>query len=105
MSIPEHSRAVQVTSHGGPEVNAIATVPTPAPKPGEALVRVRFAGVNFIDNYQRTGLYPGETPYVPGMEGAGEVGARPTWPSATRSRGRGCAGASPNTPRCRPPSS
>ena len=75
MSIPEHSRAVQVTAHGGPEVNQIATVPTPRPKPGEALVRVRFAGVNFIDNYQRTGLYPGETPYVPGMEGAGEVAA------------------------------
>ncbi len=50
MSIPEHSRAVQVTAHGEPEVNQIATVPTPKPKPGEALVRERFTGLNFIDN-------------------------------------------------------
>ncbi len=47
----------------------------PEPGPGEARVRLSAAGVNFIDVYQRTGTYPGQLPFTPGLEGAGQVDA------------------------------
>lgn len=62
-----------MSAYGGADVNALATLATPQPKAGEALVRVHSAGVNFIDVYQRTGIYPGELPCTPGVEAAGEV--------------------------------
>ena len=68
-------RALQVLRHGGADSLVLADVPTPEPGPREARVRVRVAGVNFIDVYHRTGLYPVQTPFVPGMEGAGVVDA------------------------------
>lgn len=71
--IPTHHQAFHVTRYGGPEVLELKTLPVPQPGAGEALVRVRAAGVNFVDNYQRSGLYPGEIPFVPGNEGAGEI--------------------------------
>lgn len=71
--IPTHHQAFHVTRYGGPEVLELKTLPVPKPGPGEALVRVRAAGVNYVDNYQRTGMYPGEIPFVPGNEGAGEI--------------------------------
>lgn len=48
-------RAIQVTEAGGPEVLKIADLPDPEPGPGEILVDVAAAGVNFIDTYQRSG--------------------------------------------------
>ena len=66
-------RAIQVRAHGGPEVLEAVELNDPTPGPGELLVRVAAAGVNYIDTYQRTGLYPGPTPFVPGLEGAGTV--------------------------------
>lgn len=48
-------------------------VERPSPGPGELLVRVHAAGVNFIDTYQRSGVYPMDFPHIPGSEGAGEV--------------------------------
>jgi NADPH2:quinone reductase len=66
-------RAVVVSHHGGPEGLRLAEVPDPEPGPGQAVVRVAATGVNFIDVYHRTGLYPGELPFVPGVEGAGVV--------------------------------
>src|SRR5918912_2183759 len=66
-------KAIRVNEHGGPEVLSYEDVPDPEPGPGEARVRLAAAGVNFIDVYQRTGLYPIETPFTPGLEGAGEV--------------------------------
>lgn len=68
-------RAIQVTSPGGPEVLAAADLPVPEPAAGEVRIRIEAAGVNYIDIYQRTGLYPLELPFTPGMEGAGVVDA------------------------------
>ena len=68
-------RAVRVTRAGGPDVLEVADVEPPAPGPGEVLVEVGAAGVNYIDTYQREGIYPIETPYVPGLEGSGRVTA------------------------------
>ncbi len=66
-------RAIRVESHGGPEVLKLAGLPEPVPAPGELLVRVEAAGLNFIDVYHRTGLYPNPLPFTPGLEGAGVV--------------------------------
>ncbi|HUE77344.1 MAG TPA: quinone oxidoreductase [Longimicrobiales bacterium] len=68
-------RAIRVTEAGGPDVLRVADVPDPEPGPGDALVRVERAGVNFIDVYHRTGLYPRNLPFTPGQEGAGVVEA------------------------------
>ncbi|MBO8195399.1 quinone oxidoreductase [Streptomyces oryzae] len=66
-------RAVLVREHGGPEVLRVTEVPDPRPGPGELLVAVEAAGVNFIDVYRRSGVYPGGLPLVPGVETAGTV--------------------------------
>src|SRR5919202_1359588 len=68
-------KAIRVNEHGGPEVLSYEDVPDPEPGPGEARVKLAAAGINFIDVYQRTGLYPIETPFTLGLEGAGEVDA------------------------------
>ena len=68
-------RAIQVTRHGGPEVMELADLPTPTPGPGEVRLKVRAAGVNFVDTYLRMGRYPSKPPYVPGTEAAGVVDA------------------------------
>jgi NADPH2:quinone reductase len=68
-------RAVVVQETGGPEVLMTVEQPSPHPGPGELLVDVAAAGVNFIDVYYRTGAYPLPTPFVVGSEGAGVVSA------------------------------
>ena len=68
-------RAIRATAAGGPEVLHLDDVPTPSPGPGQVLVRVAATGVNFIDVYRRSGLYPVPFPHVPGSEGAGTVEA------------------------------
>ena len=68
-------RAIVVSRTGGPEVLELGAHDPGAPGPGQARVRVRAAGVNFIDVYFRTGLYPRPLPYVAGLEGAGVVEA------------------------------
>ena len=68
-------RAIHVRRHGGPEVLEIADVPPPEPGPGEVLVDVAAAGINYVDTYHRSGLYPTVTPFVLGNEGAGTVTA------------------------------
>ncbi|MCP6756541.1 alcohol dehydrogenase catalytic domain-containing protein, partial [Klebsiella pneumoniae] len=65
--------AIRVESFGGPEVLRLAEVPDPKAGPGQLRVRVEAVGVNFIDVYHRTGLYPNPLPLVPGQEGAGVV--------------------------------
>ncbi len=68
-------RAIRVHEHGGPEVLRYEEVALPEPGPGQARVRIEAAGVNFIDIYHRTGLYPNPLPFTPGIEGAGTVEA------------------------------
>jgi NADPH:quinone reductase len=68
-------RAVRIQAHGGVGALRLEQVPVPAPSPGEALVRIEFAGVNFIDTYKRTGLYKIPLPATLGEEGAGVVEA------------------------------
>ena len=68
-------RAIRISENGGPEVLRAETVDDPVPGTGEVLVRVEAAGVNFIEVYQRKGLYPLALPYTPGEEGAGTVAA------------------------------
>jgi NADPH2:quinone reductase len=68
-------KAIQVFETGGPERMRLVEVPTPAPGPHEALVRIAASGVNFIDIYFRMGLYKADLPLTPGSEGAGTVEA------------------------------
>lgn len=68
-------KAVRVHNYGGPEVLTLEEIPVPEPKAGEARVKIEAIGVNYIDIYQRTGLYPLQTPFTLGTEGAGIVDA------------------------------
>jgi NADPH2:quinone reductase len=92
----EGMRAVVVEAVGGPDVLRAGQWPDPSPGPGQLLVRVAAAGVNFMDIYRREGRppYAADVPYVPGAEGAGTVvaagegvteftaGDRVAWPAA-----------------------
>jgi NADPH:quinone reductase len=70
------TKAVQISSTGGPEVMSMVDIPLAKPGPGEALVRHHAVGLNYIDVYFRSGVYPVEAlPTVLGMEGAGVVEA------------------------------
>jgi NADPH:quinone reductase len=68
-------RAIVVEQTGGPEVLQPQERPTPEPGPGEVRVDVAACGVNFIDIYQRSGVYPMDLPFIAGSEGAGVVRA------------------------------
>jgi NADPH2:quinone reductase len=68
-------QAVLVRTAGGPEVLEVVDVPDPEAKPGHVLVDVAAAGVNFIDTYQRGGIYQVPMPLVLGSEGSGRVRA------------------------------
>ncbi|CAN7155461.1 quinone oxidoreductase [Phenylobacterium sp. LjRoot219] len=68
-------RAIRFEQTGGPEVLRLEDVPTPAPAAGEILIRHEAIGVNFIDTYHRSGLYPVTLPSGLGQEGAGVVTA------------------------------
>ncbi len=66
-------KAIRVQTTGGPEVLKYEEVTRPSPGPGQALVRIEAIGVNFIEIYQRTGLYQVPMPLIPGTEAAGTV--------------------------------
>jgi NADPH:quinone reductase len=68
-------RQIAISQTGGPEVLALREVAIPLPKAGEILIRLAAAGLNFIDVYHRTGLYPLPLPTGLGLEGAGIVEA------------------------------
>ena len=68
--------AICIHEHGGPEALRYEEVASSEPGAGEARVRIEAAGLNYIDIYHRTGLYPSTNmPFTPGMEGAGVVEA------------------------------
>jgi NADPH2:quinone reductase len=70
---PATMRAVRIHKPGGIDELRLDSIDVPSPGKGEALVRVAFAGVNYIDVYKRTGLYPLPLPATLGEEGAGTV--------------------------------
>jgi len=112
-------RAIQITAFGGPEQMQLVDVTVGDPGPGEVRIRHHASGLNYIDVYQRTGLYPNALPLALGMEGAGvieavgegvthlAVGDRAAYasnPPGSYSEARvmpGCPTASPSTPRRR----
>ena len=71
----QSSRAVRIHRHGGPEEMVIDSVDVGEPGPGQVRIRHHAIGLNFIDVYQRTGLYNNPLPLQLGMEGAGVVEA------------------------------
>ena len=66
-------KAILVEQPGGPEALKLCDAAKPSPGPGQALVKVAYSGVNFIDIYFRTGLYKADPPFGLGMEAAGVV--------------------------------
>src|SRR5215469_7585048 len=68
-------KAIRFSKPGGPEVLSLQEIELPAPSAGQARVRHTAVGVNFIDTYQRTGLYPVPLPSGLGLEAAGIVDA------------------------------
>jgi NADPH2:quinone reductase len=66
-------KAIQIQKNGSPEVMALTEMAVPEVAADQAIVKLEAIGVNFIDVYQRSGLYPVELPYVLGVEGAGTV--------------------------------
>jgi NADPH2:quinone reductase len=68
-------KAIRVAATGGPEVLRLEETTLPEPRPGQARLRLEAIGVNYIDVYHRTGLYPMPLPFTPGMEAAGVIEA------------------------------
>jgi NADPH2:quinone reductase len=68
-------RAIQIQKTGGPEVLEVVDIAEPVPAAGEILVKHAAIGLNFIDTYQRSGLYPLELPTILGREASGVVEA------------------------------
>jgi NADPH2:quinone reductase len=68
-------KAIRIHTPGGPEALRYEDVPAPAPKAGEAVVKIDAAGVNYIDVYRRTGLYKVDLPFTSGLEAGGTVTA------------------------------
>ena len=68
-------KAIRINETGGPEVLSYEDLEVPEPGPGEARVKLAASGVNFIDVYKREGVYPMQTPFTAGEEGAGEIEA------------------------------
>jgi NADPH2:quinone reductase len=69
------AQAIFVEQHGDPSVLTLKAYEPGPPGPGQVQIAVHAAGVNFVDTYQRAGLYPRPTPFVLGLEGAGTVRA------------------------------
>jgi NADPH2:quinone reductase len=68
-------KAIRLHAFGGPDVLKLEELPIPEPGPGQALVKMEAIGVNYIDVYHRTGLYPSLLPRLMGVEGAGLIEA------------------------------
>jgi NADPH2:quinone reductase len=66
-------KAIQLFEVGGPDKLTLVELDLPDPGPGQARIRIEATGVNFIDTYFRTGVYPAPLPFTPGLEAAGVV--------------------------------
>ena len=64
---------IQIDEQGGPEVLQLRELPSPEAGPGDLLINVHAVGINFIDTYQRSGLYEMVLPLIPGSEGSGTI--------------------------------
>ncbi|WVR04998.1 hypothetical protein IAU60_002010 [Kwoniella sp. DSM 27419] len=82
-SVPKMMKAIQVDKTGGPEVNVLREIPVPQPKEDEVLIKVQWTGLNYIDIYFRTGLYPKSYPYTVGQDAVGTLVTVPSSPSAS----------------------
>ena len=71
----ETMKAIRVHHCGGPETLVLEEIPIPEPAGGQVRIKLEAIGLNYIDTYHRTGLYPLPLPFTPGMEGAGVVDA------------------------------
>ncbi len=69
------TKAMRIHKHGGPEVMQWEDIDVPAPGPGQARIRHTAVGLNYVDTYNRSGLYPAQLPLIVGGEGAGVVEA------------------------------
>ncbi|KAI0801460.1 NAD-P-binding protein [Fomes fomentarius] len=79
MSLPETVKAIAIDKTGDVDVLEVKDVPFPKPNPGNVVIKVAYAGINFIDTYYRKGLYPIKSyPQVLGMEASGTIVALPT---------------------------
>lgn len=67
------TKAIRIHQYGGPEAMQLDDVEVPVPGPGEAQLRHHAIGLNYIDTYFRSGLYPAKLPFTLGNEGAGEI--------------------------------
>src|ERR671919_545905 len=83
------AKAIRYHKQGGPEVLQVEDVQVGDPGPGQARVRHKAIGVNFVDTYQRSGLYPMQLPSVAGNEGAGVVEAVGAGVTTVKARDRG----------------
>jgi len=68
-------KAIRISKYGGPEVLSLEDIDIPEPGAGQIRIKIEAAGLNFIDTYHRTGLYPLNLPLTLGLEGAGVVDA------------------------------
>lgn len=68
-----HMKAIVIEQYGDADKLIYKDVPKPTPNAGEALIKIEAAGINFIDIYHRTGLYPLPLPFIPGVEAAGVI--------------------------------
>ena len=73
------TRAIQIHAVGGPEVLQMAEVVVGSPGAGEVRIKHSAIGVNYIDIYHRTGLYPQPLPFIPGMGARLCVNGLPRW--------------------------
>ncbi|EJU02837.1 NADP-binding protein [Dacryopinax primogenitus] len=85
MSLPKTTKAILVQKTGGPEVLALGEVATPTPSADKVLVKVEWAGVNYVDTYKRAGVYTLPLPLVLGEECSGTIVALPTSESVLNS--------------------
>lgn len=73
MTTPQTMKAIQLHNAGGPEVLRLNHIDTPSAAPGQILAETIATGVNFIETYQRSGVYPVALPFTPGSEASGRV--------------------------------